>query len=82
VFTVNVEVPEFSTAGTKPAVAPAGNPLMLSETEPMKLPFGVTETVKVVFDPCTTVLEAGDADTVKLGANKPYTAIWFEKVAR
>ncbi|GAC1446788.1 MAG: hypothetical protein NVSMB56_08810 [Pyrinomonadaceae bacterium] len=46
VVTVIVEAPEVITeAGLKLAVAPAGNPLTLKVTAPVKPPEGVTVTV-------------------------------------
>jgi hypothetical protein len=69
VVTVSVDVPELVTdVGLNPAVAPAGNPLTLSPTVPVK-PFSApTFTVYVVPPPTVTVWEAGAAEIVKSGA--------------
>lgn len=45
VVTVRVDEPEFSEAGLKLAVAPAGNPLTLKFTVPVNPPEGVTLTM-------------------------------------
>ena len=47
---VTVLVPAVD-AGLKEAVTPAGNPLALSVTLPLKPPLGVTETVSVAVEP-------------------------------
>ena len=51
VVTVSVEFPEVSDAGLNVPAAPAGNPLMLRLTEPVKPPVGVTVAVYVVLLP-------------------------------
>ena len=79
--TVNEEFPEVSDDGAKLAVAPVGNPVTPSETEPLKLPLGKTLTVKVAVDPCVAWAETGAAQRAKPAFTNPYTAIWLEKVA-
>ena len=74
VLTVSVEVPEVVTeAGTNVPVAPAGNPVTLIATAPVKPPEGVTVAVYVVDKPCVIVLEAGVAVTVKSAAETAFT---------
>jgi len=68
VVTVNVELPvPVTVAGEKLAVAPAGNPLALSVTAPVK-PFSAPIlAVYVVALPTITVRVLGLADIVKSG---------------
>jgi hypothetical protein len=54
-------------AGLNEEVAPAGNPLTLSDTVPAKPAPAATVAVNVVPPPCTTVREAGDAEREKSG---------------
>ena len=54
-------------AGLKEALAPAGRPLTLSETVPLKLVPAVTVAVNDVPPPCATVCEEGDAESEKSG---------------
>ena len=60
VVTVSVEVPDpVTVAGEKLAVAPAGSPLALSFTTPLKPSTAPMLVVKVVAFPTTTVCELG-----------------------
>jgi hypothetical protein len=66
VATVRVEFPDAVTeAGLYDAVAPAGSPLALNATVPVKPLVGVTVTVYVVLAPCVTVWLEGLALTEK-----------------
>src|SRR5580765_3185942 len=66
VVTVSVDEPtELIEAGLKLAVAPAGNPLMLRFTVPLKPFWFPTFTVKVVLLPTGIVCDAGVAETEK-----------------
>ena len=65
VCTVSVDVPPpVIVAGLKLAVAPAGRPLAVRLTAPLKFPCPVTVVVNVVAPPCPTVCEAGEALSV------------------
>lgn len=64
VVTVSVELPEVSGVGLNVPVAPAGSPLTVRSTDPVKPPVGVTVAVYVVLLPCVTDCDAGDAETV------------------
>ena len=57
--------------GLNEAAAPAGSPDALSETLPVKPPFGVTVTPYVVGLPGLTVWLEGDAATEKSGEPHP-----------
>src|SRR3982751_2622565 len=66
--TVNVEVPEVvMEAGLKLPLAPAGNPLTLRPTLPLKPLSALTVAVYVVPLPAVTVRDDGLAETVKSG---------------
>ena len=54
-------------AGLNEALAPAGSPLTLSETVPLKPVPPVTVAVKEVPPPCATVREDGEAESEKSG---------------
>ena len=54
-------------AGLNEALAPAGRPLTLRETVPLKPVPAVTVAVNDVPPPCATVREAGDAESEKSG---------------
>ena len=80
VVTVSVEVPAVVTdVGLNVAVAPAGNPLTVRATAPVK-PFTAADVgVYVVPAPCATVCVAGDAVNVKSGGaltSKVMSAVW------
>lgn len=67
VLTVRVELPEppATDAGAKLALAPAGSPLALRLTVPVKPPLGVIVVVYVVALPACTVCDAGVAPMAK-----------------
>src|SRR5437667_384838 len=68
VLTVKVDEPEVVTdEGLKLAFARRGSPLTLNVTVPLKPVPAVTVAVKEVPPPCTTVREAGDAESEKSG---------------
>ena len=80
VVTVSVEVPAvFTDVGLKLAVAPAGKPVTVSATVPVK-PFAASIVgVYVVPAPCATVCVDGDAVCVKSGGALTSTvmsAVW------
>ncbi len=54
-------------AGLNEALAPAGSPLTLRETVPLKPVPAVTVAVNDVPPPCTTVREDGEAESEKSG---------------
>ena len=64
---MRVELPEppVIDAGAKLALAPAGSPLALRLTVPVKPPLGVMVVVYVVALPAWTVCDAGVALTAK-----------------
>src|SRR5260370_41576059 len=64
-----VELVLLSTveAGIKFAFSPAGNPLTLSETVPVKPLTGVIDSVYAVLSPTGAVAALGDADSEKVG---------------
>lgn len=63
VETVNVEAPvPLIVAGEKLGVAPAGSPLALSATDPIKPLIAVTLTVYVAGFPAVTVCDDGDTE--------------------
>jgi len=66
VVTDIVDVPVVGF-GLNEAEAPAGNPLELKVTEPLKPAAGVTDTVYDVEAPWVTVLLAGVAESEKSG---------------
>lgn len=72
VLTVRVELPEplVIEAGAKLALAPAGSPLALRLTVPVKPPLGVMVVEYEVALPACTVCDAG----VALMAKSPTTA--------
>lgn len=73
VFTVSVEVPDPVTeVGLNVPVAPVGRPLTVNPTGALKPFTAVTEGVYVVLEPCTTVCEVGEEESVKSG---PATAL-------
>jgi len=68
VVTVSVDDPEpFTEAGANAPPAPAGSPVRLNDTVPVKPPEGVTVAVYVVLAPCATVREEGVAANPKSG---------------
>jgi hypothetical protein len=78
VVTVSVELPEpVTVAGEKLAVAPAGNPLALSVTAPLKPSTAPMLVVKVVAFPTTTVCELGVAVRLKVGVVGARGTIWM-----
>jgi hypothetical protein len=78
VVTVNVELPEpVMVVGEKLAVVPAGNPLALSVTTPVKLFNAVIVVVYVVVFPTTTVCELGLAVIPKSGELTTCGTIWI-----
>ena|SRR5580765_6697049 len=63
---VRVEEPDVVIKdGLKLAVAPAGNPVALRLTLPVKPPVAVTVTVVVPLLPAVSVMAAGEADSEK-----------------
>src|SRR5436309_7709879 len=63
-----VDGPDPATdAGLKLAAAPAGSPLALKVTVPVKPPVAVTVVVYDVLDPCTAGCDAGVAEIEKSG---------------
>src|ERR1019366_4457064 len=75
---VSVDVPEpVTVAGEKLAVAPAGNPLALSVTAPLKPSTAPMLVVKVVAFPTTTVCELGVAVRLKVGVVGARGTIWM-----
>ena len=69
VATVSVDAPEppLMLAGAKEAVVPAGSPVTLSATAPVKPSIAPADTVKAAGAPATTVRVAGVAVSVKSG---------------
>ena len=66
VHIVSVEEPEpVTVAGLKLAVAPAGSPLVLNDTVPLKLLIGVTVMVSLPQLPAVTVSEEDDSESEK-----------------
>jgi hypothetical protein len=68
---VIVELPPPGAAivpGFKLTVAPVGAPVADRLIELLKPPLTVVVTVEVPWFPCTTLTDAGEAETVKLGA--------------
>ena len=63
VVTESVELPEVSDAGLNVPLAPAGSPLTVRFTVPVKPPLGVTVAVKLVLLPWVTDCDAGEAVT-------------------
>jgi hypothetical protein len=63
---VKVELPDpVIEAGLKAAVTPEGNPAADSATVPLNPLSALMVTVKVVWLPCATVREPGEAERVK-----------------
>jgi hypothetical protein len=72
VLTERVEEPEPVTeVGLKLALAPAGKPLTLKFTTPVKPPDAVTVAVYEVPAPAVTVCDAGVAAMEKFGVGAP-----------
>ena len=64
---VDEPAPPVMVAGTNDAEAPAGSPVTLSATSPVKPSTGVAATEKVVEVPAAMLRDAGVADTAKSG---------------
>lgn len=74
VVMLSVEVPDPVTeVGLNVPAAPAGNPVTLSETAPLKPFTAVTVCVYEVPAPCTTACEPGDEARVKSGTGTAFT---------
>lgn len=77
----------MDTKGTFPdgvlnrAVAPLGSPVTVRVTDLSNPPTGLTETLKLAFSPCFTIIEAGDPNTEKSWASLTVKVIVLELVA-
>jgi hypothetical protein len=76
VVTVRVELPvPLTVAGEKLAVAPAGSPLAVNVTTPVKPFKAPIVAVYVVSFPTTTICELGVAERLKFGVVDAWATI-------
>ncbi len=63
----------MTEVGLNVPVAPVGNPLTVNPTAALNPFTAVTDGVNVVPEPCTTVCDAGEEDSVKSGVAAAFT---------